>query len=829
MNETASIFAASEYAAALAPFHSKRSILSAFAAIAPDGKKPMGGNLASAWKVESAPAEIRAELFKRAHEHRARSVQDWINHPRAPWQPATPIARASEKALADAAKLREGLRPALALPDGAAIAERARAAAETYRKAFARGVSGRHLGRLIVRTLERDAGLKLFDRLELYLPDDATVRKPVPPLVAGDAADFFELQDALSAVANPACVTSEETAYAWRAVVECLTLRTDAGEPERRAKRQICAFVLKAAPWLAATPGAFRRNLNIKIGLARAQGVQAINDKRRLNSGNRRNAPDWAENIKLMAEWTRVRGGRESQAWRELYTGRGAQGRQFSLAFRDYYPFDPRSAKSQVPSRVRAAIRPVIEATDAIHLGPKAAKIALPSIHRDWSDTAAGDFYTADDVTVNHYWWEENEFGEYEFQSMRFDVMRGQWLLVTDERTDNPLSFLLLPNRNYNSWSIRTLNMRTFSDERVGLPFKGMAYEQGIWRARNIAAQFSWPEIDSAFARHGIALRVRHARGPKAKVIERVIGSAQNMMEHLPGYIGRDEMHVRYERVQKFLQSLKRVGQPVKGELDPREMLLNKEQLADELVKVMRNFADEPQNGERLQGLSPAEAWKQLSPGKPHTVLPDSLRYMLSTHRSEQTVTSEGIRLKIGNAWQYYVASAQLGALQGERVQVFYNEQLPEQVCVIHRASDPKGLNPFSVPLFERVPATTATAEDFAQARAHQKQFASFGRQTYRLIAPPANLTLRNEQLGAPELRERGENINRLEREQIDLGNKRTRHAGEIRKLAANADLGIDARRVRNPERVIKSLTRAAELEQQIRELEAEQNAGGQL
>ena len=55
---------------------------------------------------------------------------------------------------------------------------------------------------------------------------------------------------------------------------------------------------------------------------------------------------------------------------------------------------------------------------------------------------------------------------------MRFNVVRGQWLLVCDERTDNPLSFLLMPDRNYNSRVIRTLNTKTFSDERIGLPFK---------------------------------------------------------------------------------------------------------------------------------------------------------------------------------------------------------------------------------------------------------------------------------------------------------------------------------------------------------------------
>lgn len=107
-----------------------------------------------------------------------------------------------------------------------------------------------------------------------------------------------------------------------------------------------------------------------------------------------------------------------------------------------------------------------------------------------------------------------------------------------------------MPSPTYNSAAICTLNARIFLDERVGLPFKGMKYEQGIWKARKIAAQFSWPQISDGFGRHGIELNVRHATTPRAKIVERVIGSAQNMMDHLPGYIGRCESKVRYEREQ---------------------------------------------------------------------------------------------------------------------------------------------------------------------------------------------------------------------------------------------------------------------------------------
>jgi hypothetical protein len=815
------IFSASEYAAALSPFYSRNGIYRVLNNISPDGRKVVKGQETGAWTIESIPHELRMELFRRTREHKAGSVFDWLNNPSMPWQPKIPFSSVSQKTINDAVKLQSALRAALSLPNETSIAERARIARESFAKVCGYHVSERHLRRIITRTMERDAGLNAWHRLEIYLSDTEKHKlAPVTPSIP--SPPFPELEDAFSTIEDRTCATATEAAYCWRVIAECILDRVASGESAKKLKAQIARYVVKVAPFLAENIGAFRRNLNRKLATAAsAEGIAAITDQRQIASGHQRRAPEWDENIKLLAQWTRTRGGRESQAWRELHTGKASQGQRFSEAFREYYPFEPRSAKSQVPSVVRAAISPIMAATNAIHLGPKAAKIALPSIHRDWSDTAAGDFLTADDVTLNHYWFEEHEFGEYEFDGMRFNVVRGQWLLVCDERTDNPLSFLLMPNRNYNSRVIRTLNAKTFSDERIGLPFKGMKYEQGIWKARNIAAQFSWSLIDEAFTRQGIALRVRHSTGPKAKIIERVIGSAQNMMEHLPGYIGRDEMHVRYERVQNFLKALKRAGQPIKAQLDPREMLLNKEQLADELVKVMRDFAAEPQNGERLAGLSPAEAWTQLSPGKPHAVLPESLSYLLSTHKSTQTVTSEGIKLKIGELHNYYVGNPRLGELRGEKVEVFYNEELPGQVVVIHPASDPKKLNPFSVPLFERVPANTASAEDFAAAKAHQKKFSSFGREIYRIIAPPTNLTMRNDNLGTPEMRERGGKINALEREHIGLGNSRKRHARTIDKLARRSNLKIDPAKVRNPQRVIESLTRAQKLEKEIEEMES--------
>lgn len=816
-------FTASEIATAIG--WSKLRVQTALRNAPRTGTKTVSGNEAPAWSIAAMPESVVNELERLKGVHRYRTAGDVLRNPTKQWQPMIPLARVTEADRREAERLRDALSVALAMPEETSVAERARTASPDYQRASGFTASARQIERLIVRTLDRDRGARAWHRLELFLSDAARAKEAAPRTVAASA--FGELEEELCAISDAVNPTPEDRAYCWRKVVDFFESRTATGGVKAsRLKRELCAFLLTAAPFLGESGQAMKRNLNRKLSIAAQEGVAALTDQRTTNSGRRHRPEDWDANIQLFAKWTLIRHGRESQAWRELHLGTTPTGDQFSQGFRDYYGFDVRTAKSRVPSSARDAIRATIKATEAHQLGPRAARLARPSIPRDWSDTAAGDYFTADDVTINHLWFEWHEFGEYEFDGQRFNVGRGQWLICCDERTDFPLGFLLMPSPNYNSAAICTLNARIFSDERVGLPFKGMKYEQGIWKARNIAAQFSWPKISDGFARHGIELAVRHATTPRAKIVERVIGTAQNMMDHLPGYIGRCEQNVRFEREQKFLQSLKRAGQPRKADADPRERLLSKEQISDELVKVMRAFAGEPQNGERLAGLSPAEAWEQLSPARPHQVLPESLRYLLTTHQTKQTVGSNGVRVKIGGEFHYYVGSERLAELRGEKVRVLYNPELPELVSVIHPRTDPKSANPFSVPLFKRLPANTATAEDFAQAKAHQRAFSKFGADAFRLIAPPRNLTMRNEGLGTPELRETGDRLNEIESEHKGLQTKRQRHSGQIQELAARQNLAIDPAKVRNPERVVSSLRKADELEEQIRRMEAAQNEG---
>lgn len=788
------------------------------------GEKVSRGNLASAWSVESLPTSLFRELELRAQRLGFPTPYLLLRSEPATFTPALPLREVAPAEIESARKLQIALSPCWTLGEEASVSELARSAALTYRDAFGYTVSDRHLRDLISRTIARDGGHQNFARLEIYLSERPQKKEPAATLPAvPHSLGFADLDEAFSVVADRAKPSATDIAYCWRKVVACYAERVAAGTRDKAVKRGLRDYILKTAPFLGDSAEAVKRNLNRKIQLALDNGISALVDGRKsLELRNTSTQAQWESAInQLFIHARHHTGGRVSQAYRELHLGTGATREQFSEAFRDAFPFDVRTAKSQVPNWLRNVVTARLSATAAKHLGPRAARIKLPSLRRDWSKVLAGSSYTSDDQTSNHYIYDVCDEGEYEFDGMRFNVSRPQILPVVDERTDYPLGYCLIPAPSYNSRHIRTLITQICMQPEIGLPFERFLFEKGIWQSRNVEALANWSTVDESFARHGVNLQMRHATTPKAKIIERVIGTLQNLADYLPGNAGRNEQLVKYERVQKFLLRLKRARQPLKASVDPREMLMSKAQFAAHLDDVLNRFANEPQNGERLPGISPAEGWAQLSGGRAHVVLPESLRFLLGTEQSEPTVTSDGISLTIGSAKHIYFGSEQLGALIGEKVRVRYNSELPEQIVVSHIASDPHGLSPFAVPLYDRLPAHGASNEQFARAREQQKSFARFGETIYRVFKPTNNRTVSYQEIGSPELRATGAAHNRLEREAIELRDERAAHSSEIRDLSKRLNLPIDTATTRRPSERLKHLRNAAAYEEEIRQMEA--------
>jgi hypothetical protein len=251
--------------------------------------------------------------------------------------------------------------------------------------------------------------------------------------------------------------------------------------------------------------------------------------------------------------------------------------------------------------------------------------------------------------------------------------------------------------------------------------------------------------------------------------------------------------------------------------------MLSADAMAREIEMTMRRYNAEPQNGERLPGISPEEGWKRFRSSAPAKVLPEALRYLLATRESPVTVTNEGVLLRVGRNKHFYSGSARLGELIGEKVLVRFNPEMPEMVTVCHPASDPKSLRPFSVPLDKKLPAIGATADDFSAARSGRKAFTAYGKSIFRAIAPANHLTMRRDDIATPEALERGERISALHDEHAALGKTRARSASAIARLAAHAGVAIDPAKARRPDTVAENLLRAHELEAAIEREEAEQ------
>lgn len=294
-------------------------------------------------------------------------------------------------------------------------------------------------------------------------------------------------------------------------------------------------------------------------------------------------------------------------------------------------------------------------------------------------------------------------------------------------------------------------------------------------------------------------------------------------MQELPGYTGRLEMKDCPELTRKSLAAMKRVGQPLKAEAAPWDHFLSGDQYLDLLQRAYERFNNEVQNGERLPGMSPEEGWKAFAPGRPHQVLPDSLRYLLATEQTESKVSREGIKIQIAGKPRFFFDSDRLGNLMEEKVIVRWNSSMPDHVVVVHPRTDPLGQRPFIVRHEPALDADKPTSEEFSAARARRKAFLKPQVSLFRMLNHGHNLTVRNELLGSAPLRQAGEAHNRVEREEIELRPAREAQATNARKLAHRA--GLDPAKIKNTDRAAE-LQSFDELRARLRE--REQNAQDQ-
>ena len=285
------------------------------------------------------------------------------------------------------------------------------------------------------------------------------------------------------------------------------------------------AFLEKSHVVLAKNNGAaLKKQLKRKLRLFADCGGQfeAMKDQRSEKSGWKRALVlDDEDRTLIVGHAALQRGGRVSQAFREL-----RRDGQLSPEVEARFIANPES-KSYVPKSLRDQVQPDVRRLKNMVHGPRTHELNGAYLTRDYSTMAAGDWYQADDVTLPVYFWEETDSGP--------ELMRGQFLLMIDVRTDYVLGFLLISERNYDSLAIRSLI--TICAAKHGLPRRGFYFEKGIWKRSRIIAGSSkalpFDHADRGLRRLGMDLR--HANLPRGKVIERAIGHPAQRCREKPG------------------------------------------------------------------------------------------------------------------------------------------------------------------------------------------------------------------------------------------------------------------------------------------------------
>lgn len=622
------------------------------------------------------------------------------------WQPPVPWAQADEDCRSRARLLQKALLRTMEHRQFDTLlssTEVERLAIEDYKAVFNTTVSERHIRRLIAQINERDGRARNFSREEIYLDGRARPKRRAHRVSPAVEFRFAALHDALLGFKNPSEPNREEMQYLWLRVFE--QFEESPESQRRRTQRDLIGWLLAKLPGIAPTAETLRKKFtrDYRKWLAGNRLPSAVMDKRQILSGNFRGPDLTADDVDLLKAHAVFNcGGRVAQAWREL-----RDSGKLSEAITSYYLANP-ADKSYVPRAIRELVKYDVAALNDIHHGPRQHKLNGAHILRDWSVVAAGDWYQGDDVTLPIYYLTPDG-----------SLMRGQFLMMIDLRSKRILGYALQSERNYNARTIRTLITKVCDEH--GLPRRGFYFEKGTWENSRIlkgdrnADPHSWAETELGL--RGIGLEFKHARLPRGKPIEGVIGMFHTLLEGDLGYAGRDERHDRFERVQKHLLEVRN------GKRSAGGLFYTESQWVKRLDELCEIYNSQPQQGKMTCGLSPDAAFAKYDrKDDPPMKLGPDIRYLLANHKRPVRVTAQGITLRFGKQVFNY-RDGSTGRLIGQQVLAWFNPEAPEILSV----TDMKRENPFCVARTQEVPAMDAAEvapelyqQELARIAAHQ-------------------------------------------------------------------------------------------------------------
>lgn len=713
---TEQVFTAARFAKALSS--SKQNVHFQLRGTPPDHELAVNGNLAKAWKLESLPASLLRKLTAIAEKRGCRNLAELLVQSFDRYESKLPLAHIAPKALAKARKLQQSLADVLRIYEDRNLprAEMAKRGLAGYERCFGHRISDRHWRTLFKRVISRDNGARDWSRLELYLEEAPPRISRRDAVAVARERSLDILEECLTSVAGLSTLNVRQKVYVWTKACDELQAGIEAKRNEKKMKRAIVKSLLSTG-LLGADPKTIRRNLNrqwskyLKNHGTLVDGRSARDQRRKL--------PDEDANV-LKARILEC-GGRVSQAFREVRDNGELSAETLSRTIANPV------AKSYVPARIRRAIGNRRQVGALLTLHRSARDFEMTSAHnvRDYSGLFAGDSYQADDCTCPVYYWEPDPS-----TTNGYRIVRGQLILLIDERTLLALGFALHSERNYNARIIRALI--THVHDEWGLPRRRFYFERGLWQSAKILTGEKRPtgfdvpfhEMEMGLREFGIAFV--HAKYPRGKVIERVLGLIQNEMERLPGYVGRDERVDRYDRVQQ------KIDRANTGQVHPSEFLMNRDGWLTKLTVLFDKYNSERRSGRILQGMSSLEAWNYLQPAEGQVHLGAKARVLLAEHRLKMRVQRNGIVLRPSLGGGTYCGEA-TGLFRGKDVLVWIN---PEDLSAIGITSLDRKEGPFSVARLEPLPTIDATSEQLATSAAQINAHNEATRTAYRLISP---------------------------------------------------------------------------------------------
>ncbi|HUB67068.1 MAG TPA: hypothetical protein VL981_06255, partial [Candidatus Methylacidiphilales bacterium] len=433
------MFTVSQIAAALGA--SRQSVHQALFSVVPvQGKQLMRGSEANAWTFAVLPSSMQAKLQRRAKAKGYRNAEHLLADPPRRFESPVPVGQLAGPIQQRAMKLREAMaRPLAEFASGMKGGALEEIGLRQYQRVFGFEITSRHWRTLFQRTLDRDAGEEQWDRLDLYLDANPRGRAKAARLHSAERDAETLLLSYASQIRQPGVPTDDEKVMLWQTAFEQMEELGQSGVPLKKARKLMRRALWKCGAMLAKTESALACAWIRKEEAWRAAdgNIAALKDRRAISSGNFR-SPDIPQNdVDLVIGYAVKFNGRVSQAWRHVL-----ENRMLSADIQSHYEGLFPASKSYVPRVIRNAVRHEVREMRNIHHGPRTADLNGAYITRKWDDVAAGDWYQADDVTLNNYYYAPDGNGGW-------TLIRGQVLLMIDVRSMCILSFAILDQRNY--------------------------------------------------------------------------------------------------------------------------------------------------------------------------------------------------------------------------------------------------------------------------------------------------------------------------------------------------------------------------------------------